>query len=101
MSDMPTQVRKKPWEGLWSEHVSKVIYYPSSRSTTTQETRASSQEHIWPFRVQVSEQNLGKLKNKWKRIKYLLLPPHKVLNFIQLFPEQYRSMKMLFDKVET
>lgn len=35
------------------------------------------------------------------RIKYLLLSPHEVLNFIQLFPEQFRSMETLFDKVET
>lgn len=62
--NMPTQVRKMPWEGLWSEPVNRVIYYPSYRSATSQETRASSQEYIWSFWIQVSEQNLGKMENQ-------------------------------------
>lgn len=63
---MPTQPRKNPCEGLWSEAVNRVIYYPSSMTPTitSQETRTSSQEYVWPLLVQISEQNLGKLENK-------------------------------------
>jgi len=63
---MSTQPRKSPCEGLQSEAVSRVIYYPSrmTPTITLQEPRTSPQEHVWPLWVQISEQNLGRLENK-------------------------------------